>query len=104
MTFDIALPVAIFFIALATILLSAKLERRVKSLFEEKEFTIRDSVLLVVAMGGMVTALVFVPAQAILVLFLWVFSVAMFMITYLISQKWYLGFTGPAVFLALYFI
>jgi hypothetical protein len=104
MTFDIALPIAIFFIALATILLSAKLERRVKSLFEEKEFTMRDSVLLVVAMGGMVTALVFVPSEAILVLFLWVFSVAMFMITYLISQKWYLGFIGPTVFLALYFI
>jgi hypothetical protein len=104
MTFDITLPLALVFIAMATITLYGKLEKRVKTLFEEREFTIRDAVLLVVAMGGMVTALVFVPSQAILVLFLWVFSVALFMITYLISQKWFLGFIGPAVFLALYFI
>ncbi len=104
MTFDIMMPSALIFIAVATILLSAKLEKRVKTLFEEKEFTIRDAVLLVIAMSGMVTALVFIPSQAILILFLWVFSVALFMVTYLISQKWYLGFIGPAVFLALYFL
>jgi hypothetical protein len=104
MTFDITLPIALILIAVATIFLSEKMEKRVKTLFEEKEFTIRDAVLLVVAMGGMVTALVFVPSQAILVLFLWVFSVALFMITYLISQKWFLGFIGPAIFLALYFV
>lgn len=104
MTFDIMLPSALIFIAVATILLYAKLEKRVKTLFEEKEFTIRDAVLLVIAMSGMVTALVFIPSQVILILFLWVFSVALFMITYLISQKWYLGFIGPVVFLALYFL
>jgi hypothetical protein len=104
MIFDITLPLALIFIAMAIIILYGKLEKRVKTLFEEREFTIRDAVLLVIAMGGMVTALVFVPSQAILVLFLWVFSVALFMITYLISQKWFLGFIGPAVFLALYFI
>jgi presenilin-like A22 family membrane protease len=50
-----------------------------------------------------VSVLVVFPTQAILVLFLLVFSVALFMITYLISQKWYLGPIGPTVFLALYF-
>lgn len=104
MTFDITLPIALSLIAVATILLYTKLEKRVKTLFQEKEFSIRDALLLVVAMSGMVTALVFVPSQAILVLFLWVFSAALFMITYIISQKWYLGFIGPAVFLALYFL
>ena len=104
MTFDIMLPSALIFISLAIVYLYAKLEKRVKTLFEEREFTIRDALLLVIAMGGMVTALVFVPSQAILVLFLWVFSVALFMTTYLISQKWYLGFIGPAIFLALYFL
>ena len=104
MTFDITLPIALSLIAVATILLYTKLEKQVKTLFQEKEFSIRDALLLVVAMSGMVTALVFVPSQAILVLFLWVFSAALFMITYIISQKWYLGFIGPAVFLALYFL
>jgi hypothetical protein len=104
MTFDVALPLALSFIAVATILLYTKLEKRVKTLFEEREFSIRDVLLLVVAMGVMVTVLVFVPSQAILVLFLWVFSVALFMAVYLASKKWYLGFIGPAVFLVLYFL
>lgn len=104
MTFDLMLPTALILIALATILLYSKLEKRVKTLFEEKEFTIKDALLIVIAMGTMITVLVIVPSQAILVLFLWVFSVALFMITYLISQKWYLGFVGPVAFLGLYFL
>jgi presenilin-like A22 family membrane protease len=98
------LPSALFFIAVATIFLYTKLEKRVKTLFEEKEFTIREALLLVIAMGGMVTVLVIVPSQAILALFLFAFSSALFMATYLISQKWYLGFISPAVFIALYFL
>lgn len=104
MQFDVALPTAVFLIALASTLLYEKIEKRVKTMFEEKEFTIRDAALLVIAMGTMVSVLVIFPTQAILVLFLWVFSVALFMITYMISQKWYLGPIGPAVFLALYFV
>jgi hypothetical protein len=104
MTFDIALPSAVFLIALATMFLYPKLEKRIRTLFEEREFTTRDALLLVAAMGGMVTVLVIVPTQAILVLFLWAYSAALFMTVYLISQKWYLGFVGPAVFLPLYFL
>jgi len=104
MTFDVVLPAVLILIATVTILLSERMEKRVKTLFQERDFTIRDAVLLVIAMGGMVTVLAFVPSEAILILFLWVFSVALFMITYLISQKWFLGFIGPAIFLALYFI
>jgi hypothetical protein len=102
--FDVALPMAVFLIALASTLLYGKVEKRVKNMFEEREFTMRDAVLLVIAMGTMVSVLVVFPTQAILVLFLWVFSVALFMITYLISQRWYLGPVGPAAFLVLYFV
>jgi presenilin-like A22 family membrane protease len=104
MQFDVALPTALFLIALASTLVYEKVEKRVKTMFEEREFSMRDAVLLVIAMGTMVSVLVIFPTQAILVLFLWVFSVALFMITYLISQKWYLGLIGPAVFLTLYFV
>jgi len=104
MTFDIMLPTALVLIAVATIFLYSKLEKRVKTLFEEREFSIKDALLLVIAMGGMVTLMVIIPSQAILVLFLWVYSVALFMITYIISQRWYLGFIGPAAFLVLYFL
>jgi hypothetical protein len=102
--FDVALPTAVFAIAIACTLLYGKVEKRVSTMFEEREFTMQDAAILVIAMGAMVSVLVIFPTQAILVLFLWVFSVALFMITYLISQKWYLGPLGPAVFLALYFV
>jgi hypothetical protein len=104
MLFDVVLPTAIFLIALASTVLYGKVEKRVKNMFEEREFTMRDAVLLVIAMGTMVSVLVVFPTQAILVLFLWIFSIALFMITYLISQKWYLGPIGPAAFLVLYFV
>jgi presenilin-like A22 family membrane protease len=104
MLFDVALPTAVFLIALATTLIYGKTEKRVKTMFADREFTMRDAALLVIAMGIMVSVLVVFPTQAILVLFLWVFSVALFMITYLISKKLYLGPIGPAVFLALYFV
>jgi len=104
MLFDIALPTAVFLIALVSTLVYGKAEKRVKTMFEDKEFSIRDAALLVVAMGTMVSVLVVFPTQAILVLFLWVYSVALFMVIYLISKKWYFGPIGPAVFLALYFL
>lgn len=104
MVFDVALPTAIFLIALAATLVYGKAEKRVKTIFNEREFSMRDAALLVVAMGTMVSILVIFPTQAIQVLYLWVFSVSLFMITYLISQKWYLGPIGPAVFLVLYFL
>jgi hypothetical protein len=104
MLFDIALPTAVFLIALMSTLVYGKAEKRVKTMFEDKEFTIRDAVLLVIAMGTMVSVLVIFPTQAILVLFLWVYSVALFMVTYLLTKKWYLGPVGPALFLTLYFL
>lgn len=104
MSFDVALPTAIFLITLAAMLVYGKAEKRVKTIFNEREFSMRDAALLVVAMGAMVSVLVIFPTQAIQVLFLWVFSVSLFMITYLISQKWYFGPIGPAIFLVLYFL
>ena len=45
MTFDITLPSAVFLIALATMFLYPKLEKRVKTLFEEREFRAGDGFL-----------------------------------------------------------
>jgi hypothetical protein len=103
MLFDIVLPSIITIITIAIVWLYAKLETKIKSLLEEKEFSIRDAVFLVIAMGAMITVIVFVPHQAIQVLFLISYAFVLFLITYIASDKWYFSLLPPIVFIALYF-
>jgi len=102
MLFDIVLPSIITVVTIAIVWLYAKLEIKIKSLFEEKEFSIRDAVLLVIAMGAMITVIVFVPHQAIQVLFLTAYAFVLFLLTYIASEKWYFSLLPPIVFMALY--
>jgi hypothetical protein len=63
----------------------------------------RDVVLLVVLMGAAVTVMVFIPAYAILAVFLLFYSLALFTFTYTATSKWYIALITPAIFLILYF-
>ncbi|MFP3984711.1 MAG: hypothetical protein ACLFU9_01915 [Candidatus Bathyarchaeia archaeon] len=102
MTFDIVLPSIVSIVAITTVLLYAKFETKLKSLFEEKEFRVRDSIFLVVAMSFMVTVIVFVPQEAIKVLFLVAYFFVLFLFTYVAVEKWYLAVLPPIAFVALY--
>jgi presenilin-like A22 family membrane protease len=102
MMFDVVLPSIISIIAVATVLLYAKVEKKVKAVFEEKEFRVRDAVFLVIAMGIMVTIIVLVPQQAIRALFLVAYSFVLFLFTYVVTEKWYFALLPSAVFVALY--
>jgi len=103
MPFDILLPSTLFFLTALVVFLYPKLETKVKSILEERKFTIRDVVMLVIFMGIAVTVLVVVPDYAIVVLFLIVYSLMLFLSTYIVTSKWYFGLLLPAVFLTLYF-
>jgi presenilin-like A22 family membrane protease len=102
MAFDIVLPSVVSVITVFTVLLHARLEKKIKSLFQEKEFRVRDSAFLVIAMGVMVSVIVLVPQQAIRVLFLVAYSFVLFLFTYVITEKWYLALLPSAIFVALY--
>ncbi len=104
MPFDILLPSALFFLTAAAVILYPKLESKVKSILEEKKFSIRDVVVLVVVMGIAVTVLVFIPGDAIRVLFLIFYSMMLFLSMYILLPKWYIGLLLPASFLVLYFV
>jgi len=104
MPFDILLPSALFFLTAAAVFLYPKLEAKVKLILEEKKFSIRDVVVLVVVMGIAVTVLVVIPDYAILALFLIFYSMMLFLSTYIVTSKWYIGLLFPAIFLALYFV
>ena len=108
MIFDVSLPLAVFLITAAVLFLYTKLGQKVKSLLGGREFTTRDTVLLVVAMGVMVTVLgwtiIQIPALAIMVLFLYAYSMMLFLFTYLVVPKWYRAVLNPAFFITLFIL
>lgn len=102
MPFDIVLPTVVTITAIAIVLLYGKFENKMKSLFEEKEFRIRDSIFLVIGMGIMVTIIAFAPQLAIQILFIIAYSFVLFLFTFIASDKWYLAVLPPAIFIVLY--
>lgn len=102
MLFDVMLPTTLFFITLATLFTFRKYEDKFRSLLEEKTLKVTDVIVLVAAMGVAVTVMVFVPEIALLTLFLFVYSLLMFVFTYAVVSKWYVAVIPPAVFVALY--
>jgi len=103
MMLDVLLPSTLFLIAIAIVFLYTFYERKVGSLFGEREFRVGHVVLLVIAIGVVVTVIAFVPGEAIRILFLLSYSAIFFLFTYLIVPKWYLAVPTPVLFVALYF-
>ena len=103
MYFDIAMPSTLFLITLASMLLNEKVEYKLKSTLQEKELAVRDIILLVAAMATMISLIVIVPTNAIMILFLFSYSMLLFMFTYILANKrWYFGVVPPALFIVLY--
>lgn len=103
MIFDVSLSLTLFLITLAVSFLYTRYESKVRSFFGGREFRLRDVVLLVAAMGIMVTILAFIPKlDVIKVFFLCIYSLVLFTFTYLVVPKWYFAILSPAVFVALY--
>jgi hypothetical protein len=86
MNFDVAMPLTLFLVTLAAIFLHKKVEGKMKGAFEEKEFQIRDAVLLVVAIGVTVSVIVFIPQMAIMAFFLFAYSMLLFIFSYIFSD------------------
>jgi len=86
MNFDIAMPLTLFAVTMVAMFLNKKVERKLKSTLEEKEFHVRDAVLLVAAMSVMVSLIVFIPQTAVMIMFLFSYSMLLFIFTYLFSD------------------
>jgi hypothetical protein len=85
LAFDIAMPIALFLVTLAAMLLSKRVEGKLKSTLEEREFRTRDTVLLVVMISIAVSIVVFVPQIALIALFLFSYASLLFTFSYLFS-------------------
>ncbi|MDH5481888.1 MAG: hypothetical protein OEY22_03270 [Candidatus Bathyarchaeota archaeon] len=86
MNFDIAMPLALFAVTAVAVFLEKKIEGKLKGVLEEKEFRVRDVVVLVAAMSVTVSLIVFVPQMAVMILFLFSYSMLLFIFTYLFSD------------------
>jgi presenilin-like A22 family membrane protease len=99
MIVDVFLPSVLFLIGVIVVLLYSRLDKKVDSLFGGKELRLEHIILLVAAMGAMVTVLVFVPEQSLLVLFSFAYIVTLALFTYLLVPKWYLAVVPPVLFI-----
>jgi hypothetical protein len=86
MNFDIAMPLTLFTVVLAAMFLNEKAEKKLKKAVEEREFTARDSILLVAAMSITISLIVFIPQLAIMFLFLFAYSMLLFVFTFIFSD------------------
>jgi hypothetical protein len=85
LTFDVAMPITLFLVTLTSLLLSKRVESKLKSTLDEREFRTRDTILLVVMIAAAVSILVFVPQMALLALFMFSYASLLFTFSYLFS-------------------
>ena len=92
-TLDIAMPLALFAVATAALLLNERTEGKLKTTFEERELRTRDVVLLVVMVTVAISVIAYIsildPGQIfqniILLVFIFAYSMLLFVFSYLFS-------------------
>lgn len=99
MIVDVFLPSVLFLIGVIVVFLYSRLDKKVDQLFGGQELRLEHIILLVAAMGAMVTVLVFIPEQSLLVLFSFAYIVTLALFTYLLVPKWYLAVVPPVLFI-----
>ncbi|MEM2107662.1 MAG: hypothetical protein QXL10_00035 [Candidatus Bathyarchaeia archaeon] len=86
LSFDIAMPAALFCVTLLALLLNKRVEGKLKTTFEEREFRIRDASLFVAMISVAISVILFVPQEAITIVFLFAYSALLFTFTYTFSN------------------
>jgi hypothetical protein len=103
--FDLTMPLILLAVTVASVFLNGKVEGKLKGVMEEREFRVRDTVLLVGMMTLMIGLIVVVRQLSLIlmVLFLFAYSLLLFTFGYIFSKnRWYMGIIAPAVFVLLY--
>jgi hypothetical protein len=85
-TFDVSMPLVLFAVTVAALLLNNRVEPKLKNTFEEREFRSRDAILFVVLIAVAVSVVVFVPQMALIAVFLFSYCALLFTFSYLFSS------------------
>lgn len=102
---DFTMPLVLFAVTFVSVFLNGRVEGKLKSVMEDREFRVQDAVLLVGLMSVMIYLVVFVREITLILmaLFLFAYSMLLFTFTYVFSKnRWYIGIMPPAVFILLY--
>ena len=103
--FDIAMPLTLFFVTIVATLLNEKVEGKLKTTLEKRDFSVKETFLLVAAMVIVISLVVIIPTNALMILFLFSYSLLLFMFTYIFSNKrLLLAVFPPALFVGLYMV
>ncbi len=97
------MPTVVFAIVMASMFLFQRLGKKMDTAFEDTKLSTRDTIIMVIMMGLMVTIIAFVPGQAVGTFFVAAYSYMLFMFVYITLKKWYLALLPPLLFVTLYF-
>ena len=103
MIVDVLLPSVLFLIGAIVVFLYSRLDKKVNYLVAGQKLRLKHVILLVVAIGTMVTVIVSIPQYALLGIFLFAYTALLFLFTYLIAPKWYLATVPPVLFILSFF-
>jgi len=103
MVVDFFLSFVLFLIGFAIVFLYSKLEKSVDAIFGGTELQMKHIVVLVAAMGIMVSVLLLIPDQFLVALFSFAYVVVLALFTYMFVPKLYIAAVPPALFLLIFF-
>lgn len=86
LSFDVAMPIALFAVTLAAMLLNRRIEGKLKTTFDEREFRMRDAILFVALISVAISVVIFIPQMAITMVFLFAYSTLLFTFSYIFSD------------------
>ncbi len=101
--FDVSLPLVLFSVVTLSNFLYQRFSENMKKLFENRKISVRTAAFMVLLMGVMITLIVFFPGQLILVFFIALYSIMMFVFSYVALRKWYFSIIPPIIFVLFYF-
>jgi hypothetical protein len=103
MIVDVLLPAVLFLIGVVVVFLYSRVDKKVDRLVAGQKLRPVHAILLVVAIGVMVTVIVSIPQYALLGLFLFAYTAILLLFTYLFVPKWYLAVVPPVLFILSFF-
>ena len=103
MAFDIIFPLVLFLFLTAVVSLSPRLSSRISGLFEEREFGVREVLIMAVVFATNIVILAVVPNVFFLAISLTAISILLYLTTFLLISRPYIALVPPVVFLLCYF-
>ena len=103
MIIDVVLPLTLFLVGVIILFLYSRIDKKVDGLIGGQEFHLKHVIPLVLAIGVMVSVIMFIPEHALLGLFLFAYVAILFLFSFLLSPKWTLAVVPPVLFLFSFF-